>query len=697
MEINDAYISKFRKFSKENKRNIMIRNSMALLAIAALVLLKYSNFHIYHFAVEIFAAVISFCIFIVALNTYPISQNDFFMTLGIGYVCVGVLDLLHTFSYSDLNVFANSSSDLPIQFWMVARVAELATVLYSTSFIDKKNSKSNYSLTAAVGIAYMVLAMSAIMKYDILPVFKVEGQGLTAAKKAIEYAVAAGFLISLAVIYGKRKMMDSIMFVYIGISILLKVPQGICFTMYLDKTDTIFFIGHLIKIASYYFMYKAIVEIGLQRPLEMLITDLDNADSSIKEKERQRKLLEEAITGNEACYDLIIDHAEDGIAIIREDRVIYANSTAATLLGASDKSELIGRTPYEFLAGEHAAGLKDRFSKLLKEKSRVPFEETAIAAIDGNPSSLEFSYNYFIYRKVPAILAIIRDMTAQKEIRSLKKDISESQKKLIQSQEYNRVLTEFFANISHELKTPLAIILGTVQLISLSKEEHKGIYKDKINSYTSIMKQNIFRLIRLVNNLIDTSKYDSGHMKLNLHNLDIVSVVENICLSVKDYVNSKDIAFMFDTDIEEKIMAVDADQIERIVLNLLSNAVKFTDRGGEIQVNLEDLCDRVRISIKDTGVGIPADMQQVIFDRFGQVDKTFTRNREGSGIGLSLVKTLIEMHGGEIGVISKLGEGSKFSFELPVTFIEEEETAFSQVFEDKVEKINIEFSDIYEN
>jgi Osmosensitive K+ channel histidine kinase len=144
-------------------------------------------------------------------------------------------------------------------------------------------------------------------------------------------------------------------------------------------------------------------------------------------------------------------------------------------------------------------------------------------------------------------------------------------------------------------------------------------------------------------------------------------------------------------------MAIDPDKIERIMLNLLSNAIKFTNTGDEIRVNIVDKNDRIFISVEDTGVGIPEDKLQMIFERFGQVEKTIKRNKEGSGIGLSLVESLVDLHGGNISVRSRLGEGSEFVIELPIKLVIDEEKSnnHNMLYESKVERINIEFSDIY--
>lgn len=153
---------------------------------------------------------------------------------------------------------------------------------------------------------------------------------------------------------------------------------------------------------------------------------------------------------------------------------------------------------------------------------------------------------------------------------------------------------------------------------------------------------------------------------------------------------------IFDTNVEEKIIACDTDKIERIILNLVSNAIKFSEPGDEIYVDVFDKDDTVEISVKDNGIGIAKDCLKLIFERFKQVDKSFARNAEGSGIGLCLVKSIVELHGGKIRVESKLGKGSKFNIELPARTIENlNDIHKNRQQNSKIEMVNIEFSDIY--
>lgn len=278
--------------------------------------------------------------------------------------------------------------------------------------------------------------------------------------------------------------------------------------------------------------------------------------------------------------------------------------------------------------------------------------------------------------------------------------IKENKRLLDETLKYDKLKTEFFSNISHELKTPLNIIFSSTQLLELNVLNNKqNIDIKKRNKYVNMIKQNSFRLLKLVNNLIDITRIDSGFMELNLKNGNIVETVEDITLSTVEYVKSKCRTIVFDTEIEEKIMAFDPEKMERIILNLISNAVKFTKPGDYIEVMIYDKDEKIQISVKDTGIGIPKDKQEIIFERFKQVDRLLSRRHEGSGIGLSLVKSLVEMQSGEVFVESKEGEGTEFIIELPVNLIDEEndmDTNEDFTKATNVEKINIEFSDIYE-
>jgi len=275
-------------------------------------------------------------------------------------------------------------------------------------------------------------------------------------------------------------------------------------------------------------------------------------------------------------------------------------------------------------------------------------------------------------------------------------DVTKETKAKLELEKNLKMQEEFFINISHEIKTPLNVIFSTTQLFGLYiKNNSLAENQDKLEKYIKVITQNCNRQSKLVNNLVDLSKIQSGFFQIHLSNANIVSVVEEIVQSVSEYVENKGLKIVFDTDIEEKIMACDPTNIERVMLNLISNAIKFSSQGDEIFVNIHDKAHSVEISVKDTGIGIESDHLDVIFERFKQVDKSLSRNAEGTGIGLCLVKSIVELHGGSINLESEIGKGSKFTIELPSRTVSVPYGTENKNIRSEHQTINIEFSDIY--
>ena len=273
-------------------------------------------------------------------------------------------------------------------------------------------------------------------------------------------------------------------------------------------------------------------------------------------------------------------------------------------------------------------------------------------------------------------------------------------KNLKHAVEIESLKSEFFANLSHEFKTPLNIILSTVQLV-MNYIEVNNEYPDynMFNKCLSNIKQNSYRILKIANNLIDMSKIDGNFYSINMGNYNIVEVVENIVQSLAEYMKDNKRNIIFDTMEEEIITACDPDQIERIILNLLSNAMKFTSHGGNIYVDMEVnyRCNKVIIKISNDGEKINFEDRLRIFERFTQSESLLTRRAEGTGIGLTLVKSLVKLHNGEVYVNTEFEEGTQFCIELPIRKIKnfKNNNVREKSIVSKVEKFNIEFSDIY--
>lgn len=284
--------------------------------------------------------------------------------------------------------------------------------------------------------------------------------------------------------------------------------------------------------------------------------------------------------------------------------------------------------------------------------------------------------------------------------RALKESIDKNEALLQEIVALDQLKTEFFSNISHDLRTPLNILFSVLQLQEFYNRSGETLTYELQAKHWRLMRQNCYRLLRLINNLIDITKYEAGYIEVSNTNRNIVELVEVITTSVADYIKHQGIALVFDTDTEEKMVACDSEKMERILLNLLSNAAKFTPKGGRILVQVEDQQDKVKISVRDTGIGIPPEKLDHVFERFAQVNRSFTREHMGSGIGLSLVKTLVEMHGGIVSAESAPGAGSVFTVLLPVEVLEDTSPKpnphTTTILDDnRIERIHVEFSDIY--
>ncbi|WP_461204897.1 PAS domain-containing sensor histidine kinase [Clostridium sp. DL1XJH146] len=343
----------------------------------------------------------------------------------------------------------------------------------------------------------------------------------------------------------------------------------------------------------------------------------------------------------------------------------------------------------EFFSEELKRTIKETDKYLLKNGGEK-FTNEKIVYADGSVHDIVLCKSTYVNAdgSIAGIVGVFYDITSRLE--------AEKNKMLLEETiELDRIKTEFFANISHEFKTPINIILSSIQLIELylnKKDDNLDI--SKIIKYTNVMKQNDYRLIRLVNNFIDVIKLDSGYIEADLKNLNIVEIVENITLSVVSFIENNGIEIEFDTNLEEKIVSFDPYHMERILLNLISNAIKFTKPGGKITVVIQVEEEETYIFVRDTGIGIAEDKQEIIFKKYIQIDKSLTREHEGSGIGLSIVKNLVELNGGEISVNSKLGKGSEFIIKIPNKVIETSSQEKTNNYNSLVERISIEFSDI---
>lgn len=406
----------------------------------------------------------------------------------------------------------------------------------------------------------------------------------------------------------------------------------------------------------------------------------------------ERKISQMKLQNNQESYERFIDILPDGICILDESlNIYYANKSLLDMIEAQELNDIRNKNIKDImLLNDELENEINIVLKKVREKNKhALLVDCEVITKSNRKVQVEVCALPFDINNEKNIIFILQDLTNKKT-----SEIAE--KELNNRLSTDKVKTEFFADMSHELKTPLNVIYSSNQLLEVYYKGGKiNDYNNNVKYHIELVRQNSYRLQRLINNIIDLTKMDTGYYKLNLEEHNIVSVIEDLFMSVSKYARKKNINLIFDTDMEEINMMIDKSQIERIILNLLSNCIKFTHNNGEIYLYIYYRFEEVVIKVKDTGIGIPEDKLELIFEEFGQADKTLSRSTEGSGIGLAIVKNLVELHGGNIRVRSRINKGTEFIISLPIKEAKDKNIKKDIKIYNIEENINIEFSDIY--
>ncbi len=262
----------------------------------------------------------------------------------------------------------------------------------------------------------------------------------------------------------------------------------------------------------------------------------------------------------------------------------------------------------------------------------------------------------------------LRDFAKRREIEAAHDDLKET----------DRIKSRFTANMHHELRTPLTLTLAPLEAILAGEF---GPVPDALSGYLKTMHGNALRLLKLINNLLDLAKVEGQQFNLRRQRVDLATIVGGIVDGARPLADRKGIALSATVEGSLPSVHVDSDAIENVVVNLVGNALKFTEAGGRIETRLLANGDGVRLTVSDSGAGLPSDQLERVFDRFAQVDSSATRKHEGTGIGLSLVKELVELHGGRVWAESDgLGRGTRMHVDLPPG--EADAIAFSEAEDD---------------
>ncbi|CEK31493.1 two-component sensor histidine kinase [[Clostridium] sordellii] len=373
------------------------------------------------------------------------------------------------------------------------------------------------------------------------------------------------------------------------------------------------------------------------------------------------------LDGSKKTYQALVQNLPDGIIVMDKFKknIIYQNKSMIRIL-KSIKIESINKFIDDYIGKEFYGQVKKY------EIDKAENSSLALTIID--------------MKEENQFLVLIRLLDNEERVLEAIKELD-----LVNNQHH--VKNEFLINTSKCLKDPIENISKIND--KLEKNKHK-YNSNHINNYTKLVKRNCYRIQRLINNMKEIADTENGVSSENFVSYDIVKLTKNIVDIIEKNYSNKGINIKFKSNINSYNMIIDVDKMERAILNLISNSIKFSEMGSYIEVNITRENKEIKISVKDEGVGIPKDRMNFIFTKFGQIDRTLSRNTEGCGVGLALVKEIVNLHKGQIHVQSEEGVGSTFTIILQenIEFIDKKNFE-REDYKSIEEKINVEFADIY--
>ncbi|MBP2029514.1 PAS domain S-box-containing protein [Methanohalophilus levihalophilus] len=388
------------------------------------------------------------------------------------------------------------------------------------------------------------------------------------------------------------------------------------------------------------------------------VTDLSKGVTFTATDITEQKIVERKLVEREGQISALIKTIPDLVWLKNPDGVYLAcNSKFERFFGAKE-AEIIGKTDYYFVGKELADFFTKNDRNVIEAGKSIINEEEVTYADDGHTELLETIKTpmYDSEGQLIGVVGIGRDITHRKEIEE-----SLLQAKIL-AEKANQLKSEFLATMSHELRTPLNSIIGFSQILAKNQNGNLDNIEEK---YVSNIVRSGKHLLDLINEVLDLSKIEAGTMEMEYESFQIPTILNEVKALVFPLLAAKEISFSIHTEAKYLALYADKKKMKQILYNLLSNAIKFTPNGGKIEVTVKSARNFIYISVSDTGIGISKDDMDKIFAPFTQIDSFTSRQYDGTGLGLALVKKYVEMHGGKIWVESEPEKGSTFTFSIP--------------------------------
>jgi PAS domain S-box-containing protein len=392
----------------------------------------------------------------------------------------------------------------------------------------------------------------------------------------------------------------------------------------------------------------------------------------------EREQAARADTRAESRFRKLLEAAPDAILEVdAEGRIVLLNHMAEEMFGYS-REELLGLNVDTLVPAAIRGGHKEHRTSYTAQPQIRPMGtglKLQAQKKDGTLFPVEISLSPNQSDEGLRVIALVRDISERKKIEDRLQAVQQQHTAELaakneqlearnrQVERADRLKSEFVASMSHELRTPLHTIIGFSELLT---EEIEGPLVPKYKRFVGHILQDARHLLELINEVLDLSKIEAGQLKLQRAEFDFAECVSEVVASLQQQASSKAIQLENRNTFRE-LLSADRLRVKEILYNLLSNAIKFTPNGGSVWVESTTQSGFLKVTVADTGIGILQDEHAAIFETFYQVGDTTRGIREGTGLGLPITKTLVELHGGQIWLESQPGKGSRFSFTLPLT------------------------------
>ncbi len=376
-----------------------------------------------------------------------------------------------------------------------------------------------------------------------------------------------------------------------------------------------------------------------------------NKKGIIQQKNHAENMLKES----EEKYRAMVEHSPDAVIVHSWGEILFANSATLTMLGADSFGKIKDIDLISFVHSDHRESARERISRVYETGKPQGYAEAKFLTLSGNIIDVEAIAIPITYMGEPAVQTILRDITLRKKVEE------ELIKAKERAEESDHLKTAFLHNISHEIRTPMNAIVGFSALLNEPDVAH-----DTQKAYLKVIIDSSDQLLAIVNDIIEISNIEVGIIKVNTNEINLNALLMAVYQQFSHKATERGIEFKLHSSLSgnKAIIGTDSVKLTRIISNLLSNAFKFTKRGRiTFGYSLEN--DYLEFFVSDTGIGVPEDQFDRIFERFYQVESTASRAYEGTGLGLSITKAYVELLGGRIWLSSVSGRGSTFYYTLP--------------------------------